>query len=122
MHSSAAVATARAPLASAQGFTSVSPVDVSITPLPLRSSHWPFSSRPMWSTLPQPSKTLLRFVSQTLPSASTVVREGLPALWLDGVVRYLPSTAPVSVSIFTAVPSDDTAIQMNPNGSVVSSS
>ena len=38
------------------------PVEVSITPLPFRSTHWPFSTRPMWTTL-----LPARLVAQTLP-------------------------------------------------------
>jgi hypothetical protein len=38
------------------------PVEVSMMPLLLRSTHWPFSTRPTWTTL-----LLSRFVAQTLP-------------------------------------------------------
>ena len=29
---------------------SLKPEEVSMTPLPLRSTHWPFSTSPMWTT------------------------------------------------------------------------
>ena len=44
-----------------------------------------------------------RFVTQTLPSLSTVVRDGSSErFW--GAVRYSPRMTPVSTSIRTAVP------------------
>src|SRR5215217_9367373 len=109
MHSSAAVETPPfvfAPPALVHALMSPNPLDVSINPLPLRSTHCPFSTSPMCTTL-----FPARFVAQTLPFRSTVVREGsfgCPA----GEVRYSPRICPVSVLILTTVPLDDTAIQM----------
>ena len=80
-----------------------------MTPLPLRSTHWPFSSRPMWTTL-----LPARFAVQTLPFRSTVVRDGSVGC-PSGAVRYSPRIAPVVVSILTTVPFVETATQMNPN-------
>src|SRR5829696_10399064 len=108
MHSSAAVDTppfVLAPPVLVHGLMSLKPADVSMRPLPLRSTHCPFSTSPTCTTL-LPS----RFVAQTFPFRSTVVRDGFfgcPA----GEVKYSPITCPVVVLIFTIVPFEDTDTQ-----------
>src|SRR5687768_8067289 len=105
MHSSAAVETPPfvfAPPAFVHGLMSLKPVEVSMRPLPLRSTHWPFSTSPTCTTL-LPS----RLVAHTFPFKSTVVRDGFlgcPA----GDVKYSPITCPVVVLILTIVPFEDT--------------
>ena len=102
-----------APPVFVHGLMSLKPVDVSMMPLPLRSTHCPFSTSPMCTTL-LPS----RFVAHTLPFRSTVVREGFfgcPA----GDVKYSPITCPVVVLIFTIVPFEDTATQRKSNSRAV---
>src|SRR6185295_237171 len=119
MHSSVAVETpplVSAPPALVQARMSPNPVDVSMMPLPLRSLHWPFSSRPTWTTL-LPS----RFVFQTLPLRSTVVRDGSFG-WPLGDVKYSPITCPVAVLILTIVPLEDTATHRKSNSRAVWSS
>src|SRR5215211_3671879 len=113
MHSSAAVETpplVSAPPALVQARISLRPVEVSIWPLPLRSTQPPFSRRPMWTTL-----LPARLVAQTLPPRSTVVREGSLG-WPLGEVQYSPMIWPVSVLILTTVPLVETATQMKLNG------
>src|SRR5215217_764201 len=110
MHSSCAVETP--PLVSAllvlvHGRMLLKPVDVSMTPLPLRSTHWPFSISPMCTTL-----LPARLVFQTLPLWSTVVRDGSRGCPL-GEVKYSPMICPVSVLILTTVPLVETATHMN---------
>src|ERR1041384_2826253 len=119
MHSSAAVETPPfvfAPPAFVQASMLLKPVEVSITPLPLRSTHCPFSTNPTCTTL-LPS----RFVAHTFPFRSTVVREGFlgcPA----GEVKYSPITCPVVVLILTIVPFEDTDTQRKSNSRAVWSS
>src|SRR5678815_4217046 len=84
-----------APLRLVHGLMSPKPVEVSMMPLPLRSTHCPFSTRPTCTTL-----LPARFVFQTFPFRSTVVRDGSLGCPL-GDVKYSPSTCPVFVSIFT---------------------
>src|SRR3712207_2790511 len=105
-----------APPVLGHALTSPKPVEVSMEPLPLRSTHCPFSTRPMWTTeLPA------RFVAQTLPFWSTVVRDGSRG-WPWGEVKYSPMMAPVSVLILTTVPLVETATQMKLKLRVVESS
>src|SRR5690349_23102532 len=109
MHSSEAVETppfVSAPPALVHGLMSPNPVEVSMMPLPLRSIHWPFSRRPTCTTL-LPS----RFVFQTLPLRSTVVRDGSLG-WPLGEVKNSPTIWPVSVLILTIVPLVETATQI----------
>src|SRR5215204_2384218 len=119
MHSSCASVTPPlvfAPLVFGQGLMSPKPVEVSMAPLLFLSTHCPFSTRPIWTTL-LPS----RLVAQTLPFWSTVVREGSFG-WPLGEVEYSPMTAPVSVFILTTVPLVETATQMKFRLRVVESS
>src|SRR3990172_7756834 len=116
MHSSSAVDPP--PLKSArlvlpQGRTSPSPVEVSMTPLPLRSTHAPASSRPT-RTIEPPLVISSRLPTQTLPSRSTVVRDGLP-LRVLGQLRYSPRILPSIVSILMIVSRPEAATQMNGN-------
>src|SRR5688572_13464232 len=116
MHSSAAVETPPfvfAPPALVQARMSLKPVEVSIKPLPLRSTHCPFSTRPMCTTL-----LPARFVAHTLPFRSTVVLDGSLG-WPDGEVKYSPITWPVLVLILTIVPFDDTATHRKSNSRAV---
>src|SRR6185503_14538805 len=109
MHSSAAVETPPlvfAPPALVHALMSPKPVEVSIRPLPFRSTHWLFSTRPIWTTL-----LPARFVAQTLPFKSTVVRDGSFGCPL-GDVEYSPRICPVSVLILTIVPFEETATKM----------
>src|SRR5215213_9579 len=119
MHSSAAVETppfVLAPPVLVQALMSPKPVEVSIKPLPLRSTHWPFSTRPTWTTL-----LPARFVAHTFPFRSTVVREGSLG-WPLGEVKYSPITCPVCVLILTIVPLEDTATHRKSNSRAVWSS
>src|SRR5687768_2106559 len=112
MHSSAANETPPlvfAPPVLGQARMSLKPVEVSITPLLLRSTHWPFSTSPIWTTL-----LPARFVAQTLPLRSTVVRDGSFGCPL-GDVKYSPMTCPVVVLILTIVPFEDTATHRKSN-------
>src|SRR5580765_426487 len=127
-HSSAAVSTppsSSAPLAFAHALISPRPVDVSILPLPFRSTHWPFSASPISVTeplaMPPTALASARFPTQTLPFASTAVADGSFARFC-GADQYSPSTLPVLVSTFTTVPRAEAAIQMTPDGFAVSSS
>src|SRR5919107_1704406 len=116
MHSSCASVTpplVLAPPVLGHGLMLLKPVEVSMTPLPLRSTHWPFSTRPMCTTL-----LPARFVAQTFPFRSTVVRDGsfgCPA----GEVKYSPITCPVVVLILTIVPFEDTATHRKSNSRAV---
>src|SRR6185503_10689383 len=119
MHSSAAVVTppgVSAPPVLGHALMSLKPVEVSIKPLPLRSTHWPFSTRPICTTL-LPS----RFVAHTLPFRSTVVRDGFLGC-PEGEVKYSPITCPVLVSILAIVPLEDTATHRKSNSRAVWSS
>src|SRR4051812_2149232 len=101
MHSSCAVVTppsVSAPPALVHALRSPKPRDVSMTPLPLRSTHSPFSSRPTCTTL-RPS----RFAVHTPPLCSTVVREGLVGC-PSGADLYSPRIAPERVSTLMSVP------------------
>src|SRR5688572_155787 len=112
MHSSAAVVTPPfvfAPPAFVHGRILLKPVEVSINPFPLRSTHWPFSASPTWTTL-----LPARLVAHTLPLWSTVVRDGSFG-WPLGDVKYSPMTCPVLVFILTIVPLDETATQRKSN-------
>src|ERR671914_2980412 len=118
MHSSAAVSTPpslSAPDVFGHERMSPRPADVSITPLPLRSTHWPFSARPIRATEPRatPPTELpsARLPTHTLPLWSTVVRDGSLARFC-GADQYSPRTSPVAVSILTTVPRAEAAIQM----------
>src|SRR4026207_323849 len=116
MHSSAAVETPPfvfAPPALVQALMSPKPVDVSMIPLPLRSTHCPFSTRPMCTTL-----LPARLVAHTFRFRSTVVREGSFG-WPEGEVKYSPITCPVAVLILTIVPLDDTATHRKSNSRAV---
>src|SRR5215213_8239765 len=116
MHSSAAVDTppfVLTPPVLVQALISPKPVEVSMTPLPLRSTHWPFSTRPMCTTL-----LPARFVAHTFPFKSTVVRDGSFG-WPAGEVRYSPITCPVVVLILTIVPLEETATQRKSNSRAV---
>jgi len=88
-----------------------------MTPLPLRSTHWNASLRPMCTTEPLLPSNSARLVTQTLPSRSTVVRDG-SAPRPAGAVRYSPRILPVTASIFTAVLRPDLATQTKGKGSV----
>src|SRR5688572_25512484 len=119
MHSSCAVETPPlvfAPPVLVHGRILLAAVEVSITPLPLRSTHWPFSTSPIWTTL-----LPARLVAQTLPFWSTVVRDGSRGCPF-GDVKYSPMIWPVSVLILTTVPFEETATQMNLKLRIVSSS
>src|SRR5436305_13894581 len=119
MHSSAAVETPpllSTPPVLGQGRMSPRPVEVSMTPLPLRSTHWNASLRPMCTTEPLLPSNSARLVTQTLPSRSTAVRDGSappPA----GAVRYSPRLLPVTASIFSAVFRPDLVTQTTGQGS-----
>src|SRR5215813_6463832 len=117
MHSSCAVDTPpllSAPLVLAQGRTSPSPVEVSMTPLPLRSTQRKLSANPTLTTEPL-GVTSARLVVHTSPNRSTVVRDGSRPR-PSGPVRYSPSTRPDCTSILTMVPRAEHATQMNGNG------
>src|SRR5215212_9400482 len=106
MHSSCAVVTppfVSAPLRLVHGLMSPKPVEVSMMPLRLRSTHCPFSTRPTCTTL-----LPARFVFHTFPFRSTVVRDGSLGCPL-GEVKNSPSICPVLVLILTIVPFEDTA-------------
>src|SRR5215204_1164181 len=116
MHSSAAVETppfVLAPPVFVHALMSPKPVEVSMKPFAFRSTHCPFSTSPMWTTL-----LPARFVAHTLPFRSTVVRDGsrgCPA----GEVKYSPITCPVVVLIFTIVPLEETATHRKSNSRAV---
>src|SRR5688500_3571521 len=115
-HSSAAVETPPfvfAPPAFVHARMSLKPVEVSIRPLLLRSTHWPFSTKPMCTTL-----LPARFVAHTFPFRSTVVRDGSLG-WPAGEVKYSPITCPVVVLILTIVPFEDTATHRKSNSRAV---